>query len=107
VQLGAASLADDTKQMGKTMQFLFQLDEVFEIRGRGCVLVPGVPYKPLQNVVAGSPIVIERPDGSRLETMILAFEMINRGRPMEHAPFSVPKHISKEELPPGSQVFLK
>jgi hypothetical protein len=88
------------------VHFLFQLDFVFEITGRGCVLLPGIPYT-FQNIAVGCPIVIVRPDGSRLETVILAFEMINRGKPMEHAPFTVPKHIGKEDLPPGSEVFLK
>lgn len=89
------------------MGFLFEIDDVFDITGRGCVLVPGVPYASKQEVRVGSEIVVQRPDGSVLETSVSGFEMINRGRPMEHAPFSVPKYVRKEDLPPGSRVFLK
>lgn len=88
------------------MQFLFQIEDVFDISGRGCVVVPGIPYSLPDGVSVGAHIVVETPSGSRLETTISAFEMINRGKLMEHAPFSVPRTISKEQLPVGSRVFL-
>jgi hypothetical protein len=88
------------------IHFLFQLDDVFDIQGRGCVLVPGIPNESVHEVGAGTPIFIERPDGSRLETVILGIEMIERGKPTGHAPFSVPRHIGKEELPVGSRIYL-
>lgn len=89
------------------MHFLFELEDVFDISGRGCVLVPGIPYASEHEVRVGSEIVIQRPDGSLLETSISGFEMINRGRAMEHAPFSVPRRVAKEDLPLKSRVFLK
>lgn len=35
------------------MQFLFEIEDVFEIGGRGCVLVPGIPHAFGQHVRLG------------------------------------------------------
>lgn len=86
--------------------FLFEIEDVFSIPGRGCVIVPGIPYSFAGDVRADAHILIETPSGSRLETTIAAFEMINRGKPVEHAPFSLPRTITKEQLPVGSRVYL-
>lgn len=88
------------------MQFLFEIEDVFDISGRGCVVVPGIPCSFASDVRVGSRLLVEAPSGARLETTILAFELINRGRRTEHAPFMVPRSILKEQLPIGSRVFL-
>jgi len=88
------------------MLFLFEIEHVFNISGRGCVVAPGIPYSLSVDVRVGAQIVIETPSGARLETKISAFEMINRGKPMEHAPFSLPRTILKEQVPVGSRVYL-
>jgi translation elongation factor EF-Tu-like GTPase len=89
------------------MRLLCKIEDVFEITDRGCVIVPGIPHSPPLNIKVGDYIVVETPSGERFETMIAGIEMINRGRPMEHSPFSVPRAIRKEQLRIGSQVFLK
>lgn len=88
------------------MQLLFEIEDVFDIGGRGCVLVPGVPYELGQNVKLGAQLLIIAPAGEETRTSIQGFEMINRGRPMNHAPFSVPRSVKKESLPVGSKVYL-
>lgn len=88
------------------MQFLFEIEDVFDICGRGCVLVPGVPYAFGQDVKAGEQLVIVTPQGEHVRTNIAAFEMINRGRPMVHAPFPLPRAVAKASLPVGSRVYL-
>lgn len=88
------------------MQFLFEIEDVFDIGGRGCVLVPGVPYAFGQDVKTGAQLLIETPQGAQVRTNIAAFEMINRGRPMVHAPFSLPRAVAKASLPVGSKVYL-
>src|SRR4051812_33555212 len=89
------------------MRLLFEIEDVFAIQGRGCVLVPGVPNDFPISVKVGATIVIEPPAGRAIETTIAAFEMINRGRKVEHAAFSIARSINKNEIPVGSRVFLR
>lgn len=88
------------------MQFLFEIEDVFDIGGRGCVLVPGAPYALGRNVKTGEQLLIVTPHGEHVRTNIAAFEMINRGPPMAHAPFSLPRAVAKASLPVGSKVYL-
>lgn len=88
------------------MQLLCEIEDVFEIQGRGCVIIPGIPYAFHKPVMVGAAICVMTPSGHELVTSIAGFEMINRGRPMEHAPFSVSKTVKKVQLPKGSRVFL-
>lgn len=87
------------------MQFLFEIEDVFDISGRGCVLVPGVPDSLRRYTNAGDQILIISPEGEQLQTSIAAFEMIERGRPMVHAAFSLPGSVDKASLPIGSKVY--
>jgi translation elongation factor EF-Tu-like GTPase len=88
------------------MQFLFEIEDVFDICGRGCVIVPGVPCELGRDVKTGEQLLIVTPHGEHIRTNIAAFEMINRGRPMAHAPFSLPRAIAKANVPVGSKVYL-
>lgn len=95
-----------TCYLGLSMQFLFQIDDVFVIPGRGCILVPGVPFAFPVIVRAGTRIVIVSPAGERLDTVIAGCEMINRGIPSCHAPICLPRNVRKEMLALGSRVYL-
>jgi len=88
------------------MQLLFEIEDVFDIGGRGCALVPGVPYAFGGDVKAGERLLIVTPEGEQVQTNIAGFETINRGRPMMHAPFSLPRTVAKALLPVGSKVYL-
>ena len=88
------------------MDFLFSIEDVFEIKGHRNIIVPGIPYSYPNPVGVGAKITIETPNGQIIETTIAGFEMINRGKKMEHAPFSIPKGIEKSQLPAGSKVYL-
>lgn len=88
------------------MQFLFQIDDIFMITGRGCVLVPGVPFAFPAVIRAGTRIVIVSPAGERLDTVIAGCEMIHRGTPSSHAPICLPLNVPKEMLALGSRVYL-
>jgi hypothetical protein len=89
------------------MQFLFVVEDVFEIGDRGCVLVPGVPTNLEKAVKVGATILIESNLGRSFETTIAAFEMIRRSGNSEHAPFSVPRDIRKIDISIGSRIFLR
>jgi len=88
------------------MDFLFSIEDVFEIKGHRNIIVPGISYSYPNPVGVGAKITIETPNGQIIETTIAGFEMINRGKKMEHAPFSIPKGIEKSQLPAGSKVYL-
>jgi len=89
---------------------LFTVEDAFQISGRGCVLVPGIPPSPgLPTVRVGDAIRLVKPNGEVIETRVHGVEMINYGaRPRPaviHAPISVPHPITKQDVPPGTQVF--
>lgn len=89
------------------MQTLFAIEDVFDIAGRGCVLVPGIPYSLGPDVKPGQALLIVSPDGARMHTRIAAFEMVNnRRRPLEYAAFAVPRDVKKQDLKIGSVVYL-
>ena len=56
------------------MRFLFEIEDVFDIDGRGCVLVPGVPYAFGGDVKAGERLLIVTPEGEHVQTNIAGFE---------------------------------
>lgn len=91
---------------------LFVVEDVFQITGRGCVLAPGL------SAAAGGPAVkvgsllrLELPDGTVRETYAAGLEMLNYGgrpRPtVTTVPVLLPKDVRKEDVPPGTRVFLR
>lgn len=88
------------------MKFVSKIDDAFNISGRGCIVVPGVPYTFEPSVVAGTAIEIRNPDGRTIRTQVEAFEMINRGRPMDSAPFLLPRDVTKQDIQIGAEIFL-
>jgi hypothetical protein len=42
--------------------FLFRVEDVFAITGRGCVLVPGIPRSFAIPIKRGAPLELRRPD---------------------------------------------
>jgi len=88
---------------------LFVVEDAFQISGRGCVLVPGPSTEPCgPRVRVGDPIRLVKPDGQEIETLVRGVEMIHR-RPLPKvitAPILLPKEITKDQVPLGTQVFL-
>lgn len=87
------------------MQWLFKIEDVFDITGRGCVLAPGIPYSLGLDVKVGTPLTVVTPSGERLQTRIASFESFHRrDRGLTHAAFAVDR--DKAQLPVGSEVYL-
>src|SRR5260221_28473 len=91
------------------MIHLFTVADCFQIEGRGCVLVPGIPTEP------GSPILLARarirlrtPSGQVKDTYVNGYEMVNfRKKPEKICiPISLPNDIAKEDVPVGTEVLL-
>ena len=91
------------------LQFLFTVEQAFQISGRGCVLVPGIPSTvSLPGVRVGDKIRLTKLDGGSFDTTINGVELINYGarKPPENisVPISLPASISKQDVPPGTRV---
>ncbi len=81
--------------------------DVFAIEGRGCVVVPGLPY-PFSTIPVlrrGAPITVRRPDGSELQTTIRDLEMISRRPPVPFMPILLPSPITKSDVPIGAELW--
>lgn len=88
---------------------LFIVEDAFQIKGRGCVLVPGLLAEPGAPAVRiGAAIRLLTPNGTSIDTVIRGIEMLNRGLPppVMTAPILLPKNITKEQVPRGTQVVL-
>jgi len=89
------------------MQLLFNIEDVFDISGRGCIVVPGIPYSLGLNVKVGAPVLIVSPEGDRLHTTIASFERFHRrAEGLTHAAFAVSRDVKKASLKVGSSVYL-
>lgn len=89
---------------------LFLVDDAFQIKDRGCILVPGVSTEPGSPTVrVGTCIRLVTPTGESIHTSVKGLEMLNFGaqRPDRvTAPILLPKELSKEMIPKGTKVFL-
>lgn len=87
---------------------LFTVEDRFLIRGRGLILVPGLPPGSGDQFRAGDSIVLKRPDGSPLSWSIGALEMIFEQplRPLHerHVPILL-LGLGKEDVPVGTEVW--
>ena len=88
---------------------LFVVEDAFQVTGRGCVLVPGPSTEAGGPVLrVGDPIRLVKPDGQAIETRIHGIEMLHRRPPPKviTAPILLPKEITKDQVPVGTQVLL-
>ncbi len=91
------------------MLHLFTVADRFQIEGRGCVLVPGLPTEPgSPNVVRGARIRLRTPEGKETDTLIKELELISyRKRPEKICiPILLPSDITKDDVPIGTEVIL-
>jgi len=88
---------------------LFVVEDAFQITGRGCVLAPGPAAEPgAQPIRVGDRLLLRKPDGQSVDTVIQAVEMLGR-RPRPKvitAPILLPREITKDDVPIGTEVWL-
>jgi len=87
---------------------LFAVEDRFLVRGRGLILVPGLPPGSADRFRAGDPILLKRPDGSHLPWTIGALELLIEQPfrpPLErHVPI-LRLGLGKDEVPVGTEVW--
>jgi translation elongation factor EF-Tu-like GTPase len=91
------------------MILLSKVEDVFEIEGRGCVLVPGIYESVLKNVVVrrGDPIELKKPDGSSVQTHVEAVEVLDRVDRTNSVVVVLPAEFSKRDIPIGTEIWLR
>ena len=91
------------------MVHLFTVTDRFQIEGRGCVLVPGLPCEHGDPVVRlGHRIRLRLPGGTELDTTVRGIEDIRYIKKPDRTTFPVllPEEITKDDVPVGTQVLL-
>jgi hypothetical protein len=83
------------------------VEDVFEIVGHGCVIVPGIPVKMSLVVSVHDQLRLVYPDGTSVSTHVAGIEMPNLPTHLDHPfPILLPDDIRKSDVPIGTQVLL-
>ncbi|PHI29264.1 hypothetical protein [Budvicia aquatica] len=88
------------------MRLLCEIEDVFQISGRGYVITPGIPHAFPAKVYIKNKIILETPNGAKICSEIDGFESFCRGKPINHVPFSIPASVDKSFLLVGTKVWL-
>jgi hypothetical protein len=91
-------------------RLLFTVSDRFLIRGRGLVVVPGIPATCTDRILVGDPILLKRPDGSALAWTIGGIEMFIENRkpyePNRDMPILL-TGLGKEDVPVGTEIWTR
>lgn len=88
------------------MMFIEEVEHVFDIKGRGCVIAPGIPHSFKPPVSIGAKLEFHNPSGSVVRATLKGLEMLNRGKPMNHFPFCVNREVKKGDIEIGAKLYL-
>jgi hypothetical protein len=87
--------------------FLFTVEEVFNLKGLGTVLYPGISWNHSgPSIPLGQSIIVLRPNGQELKTTIRGFPNIRRTPSHRASAISLPTEIKAEDVPLGSQIWV-
>ena len=81
------------------------VETAIEIKGRGCVLCPGLLKSQNPAVKIGEHLHLQGPDGTMIDTTVAGIEMI-RSTERTGLPILLPREIHKIEIPVGTLVFV-
>jgi len=88
------------------MTFLFRIEEMFEIYGRGCVIVPVIAEGADFKIRPLDAIQLRTPDGRTLDTHIGSVEFLKPEVGRCRMAILLPTDIQKQDVPKGSDVWL-
>ena len=88
------------------MTLLFKVEDVFDISGRGCVLVPVVPAGLDFKIRAKDRIHLRTPTGRVFGTHIASIELLKPqgGGPCRMA-IMLPRDLAIDDVPAGTEVW--
>lgn len=84
-------------------QKIFVIEDHFQIKGRGLIIV-GKIEKELTELKIGTPMIICRPDGSEVETKVAGIDMFSP--PNFEFEAILVYNLTKDDIPIGSSVFI-
>jgi translation elongation factor EF-Tu-like GTPase len=90
--------------------FLFKVEQTFNIKGRGLVLITNIPEK--TDLPKSAMISLVRPNGSILETEAIfgisffSFSKVEDRKSYIPAYECILQNIGREEVPKGTEVWL-
>lgn len=84
--------------------FVYTVEDVFQITGRGCVVMAGLPDGELA-VRPGAGVVLKRPDGSEITTTVRGTDPGVRGENGVSLAILLAE-ITKDDVPIGTEVWL-
>lgn len=85
-------------------RLLFVVEDVFEIRSRGIVAVPGITPLPGEKWKVGDAIELRRPNESTLCSEIAGIEMVACTPPLRSFAILL-KGVTKAQVPIGTEVW--
>jgi len=89
------------------MKMLSKVEDSFELPGRGCIIVPGVPdpgtMVPVVRVK--DKIQLRKPDGQIVDTHVAGIEILCGPNARHCNPILLPKDVSREDVPIGTEVW--
>jgi hypothetical protein len=88
------------------MTFLFKIEEVFEIPGRGCVIVPAIVEGADFKIRPRDAIQLRTPEGRTLNTHIGSVEFLTPAVGVCRMGILLPSDVLKQDVPKGSDVWL-
>jgi hypothetical protein len=99
-------LLDISSKNTAMLKRLSIVEDIFQITGRGLVVMPGVPCGGNWRVKIGDPIVLKRPDGSQVTTVIRGIEMGGRSRSRPMIPLVLGSELTKDAVPIGTEIWV-
>jgi len=87
--------------------YLFNVEEVFWITGRGLVIIPGPwPQDSKARIKVGNLIEIRRPDGSTVASQITGVELAKQAKGPCCLALVLNQQITQDDVPKSSEIWL-
>ncbi len=87
-------------------KFVSRVDDVFQIEGRGCIVLPGIPRDPEWKIKIGDQLWLERPDHSEISTLIRGVDIFT-GNQSSGIPILLASELSKDQVPVGTILTIE
>lgn len=88
------------------MSFLFRIEEVFDVPGRGCVIVPVISDGQDFKIRAADLIQLRAPDGRVFDTHIASIELLKQQHGNCRMAVMLPRDLAKRDIPIGTEVWF-
>lgn len=88
--------------------FLSKVEDVFDLKNSGCVVVPGIPVETADKakIKAGDELELRFPDGTTMNTKVASLSFLSRTPETPPIPIALPKEYSKKDVPIGTELWI-